>query len=225
MKKTVLNFGFVELVEFMGGDLQVINSAGVSFNRIQKELKPGDDKRIHRMVRLRHGTPFESSVFTFHVKAPIFVIREWQRHRIASYNEISGRYVELANEMYIPDAEFVRCQIGKASESKFETIPLRIAEDIIADMRRSHNDAYKTYQTLLALGCAKEVARMVLPLSIYSEFYFTINARSLMNFISLRSAPAALLEIQAYANVISNMFEKKMPFTYEGFILNNKVAP
>lgn len=223
----VLDHGFVILKNdcFMGGDLQVVNSARISYDVQHARLEEGDDRLINFLMKNRHGTPFESSVFTFHVSAPIFVIREWHRHRIASYNEVSARYIEMPDKFYVPKGEYVREQVGKSGNYHFEAMPKGIADDIQAEIEASQRSARKIYEGLIKQGVAKEVARIVLPVSLYSEFYFTVNARSLMNFISLRSHHKALKEIQEYAKALEAMFALRMPITHECFNLNGRIAP
>lgn len=222
----VLDHGFVKLISFMGGDLSVVNSARISYNKIHDQMEPGDDKLINFLVKHRHGTPLESSVFTFHVKAPIAITREWMRHRFASYNEVSGRYTQLPEEMYLPSGDAFRTQVGKPGHYSFERISgsekIKAMEENIAT---TYWRCYRTYEELIEMGLAREVARNVLPVGIYTEFYFTVNCRSLMNFLSLRNADNALYEIRQYAIAIESMFKDLMPITYEAFVKNGRAVP
>jgi thymidylate synthase (FAD) len=223
----VLDKGFVELIDFMGGDLRVVNSAKVSFNKQSEEMGVPEGKLINYLMKHKHGTPFEHSVFTFRVKAPIFVTREWQRHRIGSFNEMSGRYVEFVPEFYNPDQWRIPTLTSKQG-SQF--VPDSVdSEEWHNENYISYGDAlqdsYERYRYLIDNGVAKEMARMILPLSLYTEFYWTVNARSLMNFLNLRLGEDAQWEIRQYAKIIEYMFEEKMPITREAWVDNGQVAP
>jgi thymidylate synthase (FAD) len=222
---SVLDKGFVRLDDYMADDLSVVNSARVSFNRRVEEMGPIDERILESLMANRHGTPFEHNSFRFHVKAPLFVFREWQRHRISSFNEWSGRYSELLGEFYIPEVEDVRQQVGKPMEYTFEPAKEEDAE-IFRDMLVAHSQrAFDQYRVAIAMGIAKEQARFFLPVNIYSEMYWTVNARSMMNFLSLRNAPNAQYEITEYAIVIEDLFRQVMPITANAFTMNGRVAP
>jgi len=222
----VLDKGFVNLVNFMGGDLAVVASARVSNGITPEEASKGeeaDQKLINFLMRNRHGTPFEHSIFTFFVKCPIFVAREWQRHRIGSYNEVSGRYTEFQPEFYIPSAFR---QPG--SNNKQGSLPLndsKADEWLKLGFEKWSQLAYDEYQFLLKQGLAKEMARMVLPLNLYTQYYWTVNARSLMNFLNLRAAEDAQWEIRQYALAIKDIFKEKMPQTFGAWEGNGYLAP
>ena len=211
----VLDKGFVRLISVMGDDLTVVRSARVSTGA--KSKGPEKDKRlIDYLMSHRHETPFEHVVFTFHVKCPIFVARQWFRHRIASYNEKSGRYSEMKYEFYLPKE--MRIPHPKDKQMSVENDG-KVDEERAKDMIiRVYDHAYKTYEELLEMGVARELARIVLPLSLYTEFYWTVNMRSLMNFLSLRADSHAQWEIQQYALVIAKMFKECCPWSYEAFI-------
>jgi thymidylate synthase (FAD) len=221
-KLKVLDAGSVELIDFMGGDLKVINSARQSYGRKKRRLEESDKKLIWMLMENQHGTPFETSVFTFHVKAPIFVVRQWQRHRMATYNEKSGRYTTMDFKLYVPEGDFVRKKKGRTF------IPLNSASEeaeVISLIVDTYNQATIAYNRLLDMGIAKELARIVLPLGQYTEFNFTVNARSLMNFFAQRSHEAAMKEIQEYSKVMEMFFEQKMPETYQAFDMLGRRAP
>jgi thymidylate synthase (FAD) len=221
----VLDHGFVRLVDYMASDLSVVNAARVSFGATKQEIEEGDDKLIAFLMRERHGTPFEHNSFTFHVKTPLFVRSEWQRHRMASYNELSGRYKKFENpDFYIPASEDIRTQTGKPGYYTFEQWPGN-TKQVQATMLRHCQDSVDLYNWYVEAGIAKEVARIVLPLNLYTEFYFTVNARSLMNFLSLRNAPTALRELQEYAKIVEELWADKMPLTAKAFIDNERIAP
>jgi thymidylate synthase (FAD) len=221
----VLDHGFVRLDGAMADDLSVVNSARVSFGRRVTELTDADVGLIKFLMRERHGTPFEHNFFRFHIKAPLFVTREWQRHRVGSFNERSGRYSELPDEFYVPAAGDVRTQVGKPGAYTFEPLAEAAAEGVREGIAASYAESYGRYQELLAAGVAKEVARSVLPVGLYTEFYWSVNARSLMNFLSLRNAESAQREIRRYAEACERFLEEKMPITYSAFVANDRTAP
>ena len=224
-KIEVLDFGFVRLDGLMADDLSVINSARVSFGAHKEQFDESDIGLINFLMRERHGTPFEHNAFRFHVRCPIFVAREWFRHRIGSFNELSGRYKEIPTDGYLPALEDYRTQVGKPGAYRFEQIPMDDALVIMDEISTLYEAAYATYDGLLAKGLAKELARLVLPVGTYTEFYWTVNARSLMNFLSLRSASTAQYEIQEYSNALISIFEFAMPHTAEAWKNNNRIAP
>ena len=208
----VLDKGFVRLVDFMGGDQAVVQAARVSLGQGSKGEEK-DRQLIHYLLQHGHETPFEQSVFKFHVKCPIFVARQWFRHRFASYNEISGRYTEMEDEFYVP-ARF-RKQLSK--DYLYEDLDEDTNQFLQERMTSAFQKSYRLYQVLLAKGVAKEQARIVLPLALYTQFYWTVNARSLMNFLRLRADVHAQWEIRAYANVIIEIYHQKMPWCHEAF--------
>lgn len=220
----------VDLVSAMASDDIVVKAARVSTGA-------GDDKSrdaglINYLMRDRHGSPFEHAVFTFRIEAPIFVFREFMRHRMASYNEESGRYKELEPVFYVPNGTRNLIQIGKPGA--YEFLPgTEKQEDLVIDaIIKASTDSYNHYQELLDAGIAREVARMVLPLNIFSSMYVTMNARSLMNFLSLRVKDDNSLfpsfpqrEIEMVAEKMEAIFSGWMPATHASFIKNRRVAP
>lgn len=224
----------VELIKHSAEDVDVVRAARVS-TQGEGSLDVSDKEMsglINFLMRERHGSPFEHSYFTFYVKAPIFVWREHMRHRIASYNEESGRYKELAPEFYIPSPERKLVQVGKTGAYHFEDGTPTQYGISITQMRRTCEQAYHSYKAMLDEGVAKEVARMVLPVSIYSSAYVTMNARALMNFLSLRqSAPDSHFpsypqrEIEMVAEKYEEIFKQAMPLTHLAFINNGRVCP
>jgi len=209
----VLDKGGVKLVDFMGGDGRVVDSARVTFGSSSKG-EERDRKLILYLLQHAHLSPFEHSVFQFHVKCPIFVARQWMRHRWGSYNEVSARYTEVKDEFYVP-AEF-RAQDMKNKQGSVRTADLS-QKDLLTDYTACVEASFAAYQKLLDAGVAREMARLALPVSQYTQFYWTVNARSLMNFVSLRADAHAQLEIQEYAKAIAAMFKAKMPWTWEAF--------
>ena len=233
----------VELVRAQASDQDVLYSARVStlgeqtLESAESEQETGElGKRdlglINFLMRDRHGTPFEHNSMTFYVQAPIFVFREFQRHRMASYNEESGRYRQLRPVFYVPDAERLLVQEGRPG--KYEFFPGTPEQHAVVDaeIRATSSAAYEAYERMLEAGVAREVARMILPLNIYSSMYVTMNSRSLMNFLSLRtkhedsafpSFPQR--EIEMCAEKMEAIWKDLMPATAAAFEKNGRVAP
>lgn len=210
----VLDKGFVRLVDFMGGDQGVVDAARVSYGGVSKGAE-ADKKLIAYLLTHNHGTPFEHAVFKFHVKTPIFVARQWFRHRMASYNEVSFRYTEVKDSFYMPSQW--RGQDKKNKQGSVAAVELDQAA--LKEEFKEHVDrALATYKKMIAAGVAREMARMVLPVNLYTEFYWTVNARALMNFVALRADAHAQWEIQQYGEVLARAFKETMPWTYEAFL-------
>jgi thymidylate synthase (FAD) len=221
----VLDHGFVRLDDAMADDLSVANSARVSFGRRKEELDDADRGLIKFLMRDRHGTPFEHNSFRFHIRCPIFVAREWFRHRIGSFNEFSMRYAKATDDFYVPEADDVRSQVGKPGAYSFEPVDAELAEETREQLREVYDTAYAAYTDLVEKGVARELARSVLPVGAYTEFYWTVNARALMNFISLRADETAQREIRRYAEAVERFLAERMPVTYEAFVANDRTAP
>lgn len=223
--KKIANAGFVKLVDCMPrviphqakelmGDYAIVQAARVSFNEGIKTPKK-DKSLIDFLMRHRHTSPFEMVKFKFHVKAPIFVQRQWIRHRTANVNEISGRYSELPNEFYVPEKLYNQ-----------GTINLQMSGDEIKDsnirsmyydyLRNSHRQ-FSIYKRLLDMGVSKEMARMGLPVNMYTEFYWCIDLHNLLNFIRLRSAHNAQGEIRNYSDAMKELIRDICPHTIEAF--------
>jgi thymidylate synthase (FAD) len=227
----------VELVRSSAHDSDVLFAARVSTKGEQSlEDVEADASRskglIGYLMRDRHGSPFEQNSMTFYVHAPIFVFREHMRHRIASYNEESGRYRELRPVFYVPGPDRKLVQEGKPGHYQFVDGTPEQHALVEAETRRVCTEAYAAYQRMLAAGVAREVARIVLPLTIYSSMYVTFNARSLMNFLSLRtkredsrfpSFPQR--EIEMVAEKMEAEWARLMPVTHAAFDANGRVAP
>jgi thymidylate synthase (FAD) len=221
----VLDHGFVRLDDAMASDLSVVNGARVSFARHKEEMDESDEGLIRFLMRDRHGTPFEHNAFRFHVRCPLFVAREWFRHRVGSFNEFSMRYAKASDEFYVPEPEDVRSQVGKPGAYSFEPVDAELAEQAREELREVYDAAYSAYTRLADQGIARELARLVMPMGAYTEFYWTVNARSLMNFVSLRAAETAQREIRRYAEACERFFAEKMPVTHAAFVANARVAP
>jgi len=217
--------GFVFLDSSMADDLSVVNSARDSFAKKSELMDEASVGLINFLMRERHGTPFEHNSFRFNIKCPIFVAREWFRHRIGSFNEFSARYSEVQDEFFSPDVSDVRSQVGKPGSYSFERMNTEDSEAAVAIINKANDDAYRAYKNLIHMGVAKELARVVLPVSMYTQFFWTVNARALMNFLSLRNATNAQLEIQRYAQDIERIFKGQMPVTYDAWVKNGRVAP
>ncbi|NYF16436.1 thymidylate synthase (FAD) [Microbacterium sp. AK009] len=230
----------VELVRSSASDADVLFAARVSTQGEQTledaaagtEATARDRGLINYLMRDRHGSPFEHNSMTFYVQAPIFVFREFMRHRIASYNEESGRYRELRPVFYVPAEDRNLVQVGKPGA--YEFLPGTPEQHAIVDegVRRVAVDAFETYQRMLAAGVAREVARIVLPLNIYSSMYVTMNARSLMNFLSLRTKAEGShfpsfpqREIEMCAEKMEAFWAELMPLTHAAFTAGGRVAP
>ena len=227
----------VELVKQAASDADVIWAARVSTKGDQSVDEIDNDPAksaglINYLMRDRHGSPFEHSSMTFFVQAPIFMWREHFRHRIASYNEESGRYKVLEPSFYVPGPERKLIQVGKAGAYEFVDGTTEQYETVVTETKHACTVAYEAYQKMLDAGVAREVARIVLPVTIYSSAYVTMNARAMMNFLSLRrkaegshfpSFPQR--EIEMVAEKYEEEFQKLMPLTHAAFVANGRVAP
>jgi thymidylate synthase (FAD) len=171
------------------------------------------------------NTPFEHNAFRFHIRCPIFVAREWFRHRIGSFNEFSMRYARATDDFYVPEPEDVRTQVGKPGSYSFEPVSDEVAETTREELQAVYGAAYAAYERLVDLGVARELARCVMPVGAYTEFYWTVNARTLMNFVSLRTDETAQREIRRYAEAVEAFFAEKMPVTHAAFAAAGRVAP
>lgn len=228
LHQQVLDRGEVRLLSYMADDLDIVGAARVSKGTEPEAASKGaqsDERLIRFLMDNGHGSPFEHAVFRFFVKAPIFVVREWQRHRMASYNEQSGRYAEFDPEYYLPQhARFPSTHNKQVSVRGIYDDPM-IDDRMRADMDAAMLDSFEAYESLMERGIARELARIVLPVSMYTRFWWTVNARSLMNFLALRNSDAAQWEIRQYAVAIEEMFRSVMPITHEAFASRGRVAP
>ena len=227
----------VELVKSSASDSDVIWAARVSTAGENSLEAVGSDASrseglINYLARERHGSPFEHTSMTFFVSAPIFVFREFMRHRIASYNEESGRYRELSPVFYVPSKDRKLIQIGKAGSYSFVDGTDEQYELTVRLIKESCTLAYKNYQEMLAASVAREVARAVLPVTLYSSMYVTMNARALMNFLSLRTSREGShfpsypqREIEMVAEKMEAVFAELMPITYGAFQKSGRIAP
>jgi thymidylate synthase (FAD) len=220
----VLDKGFVGLDGAFASDLAVANGARVSFNQASQELNERDEGLIRFLMRDHHGSPFEHGYFRFIIKAPIFVVREHHRHRAGhAYNEWSGRYSKMQAEFYIPDN--VRTQVGKPGAYTFEPVDEETKRAAQHEIETQSAEAFAAYERMLDLGVAKEVARSVLPLNMYTTYYWSCNPRSLMHFCSLRNSEFAQFEIREFAKAAETFLERLMPVTHAAFVANDRTAP
>jgi thymidylate synthase (FAD) len=230
----------VELVRHSAADSDVLFAARVSTEGEKTldaaasgaEATERDRGLINYLMRDRHGSPFEHNSLTFYVQAPIFVFREFMRHRIASYNEESGRYRELRPVFYVPAPERRLLQVGKPGAYRFEEGSPEQTELTVSEAQAVATHAYESYRRMLDAGIAREVARIVLPLSLYSSMYVTLNSRALMNFLSLRTEHESSTfpsfpqrEIEMVAEQMEALWAPLMPLTAAAFTANGRVAP
>ena len=212
----VLDKGFVRLVDYMGGDERIVQSARVSYGRGTKSFRE-DRGLIRYLMRNRHTSPFEQVVLTFHAKLPVFVARQWVRHRTARLNEISGRYSVLEDEFYLPSPEQVSYQSDSNRQGRGEALPEDEARSRIEAMRREQERAYAEYERLLESGVARELSRINLPLSVYTEWYWQIDLHNLFHFLDLRLDEHAQYEIRCYAEAVFEIIKSVCPLACEAF--------
>ncbi|MFA5468577.1 MAG: FAD-dependent thymidylate synthase [Sphaerochaetaceae bacterium] len=221
----VLDKGFVRLVDYLGSDSRIVQAARVSYGEGTKTYRQ-DKGLINYLMRNEHTSPFEQVNFTFHIKMPIFVARQWIRHRTAKVNEISGRYSILPDEVYLPAREHINLQSddnkqGRSSEAVDPELQDKVLKILEEDQKRS----LETYHALLDLGIARELARINLPLSIYTQWYWQMDLHNLFHFLKLRLDEHAQWEIRVYAEVILSIIRNVCPLAVEAFetlILNGK---
>lgn len=225
----VLDHGFIRVVDYMGDDFSVVQAARVSYGRGTKQLSQ-DRGLIRYLMRHRHTTPFEMCDIKFHIKLPIFVARQWIRHRTASINEYSARYSILAKEFYLPRNEDITPQSktnkqGRSEEVISEQWSMRVLEILKSDAER----CYQHYEEMLNedseghivnsenVGIARELARINLPLNYYTEWYWKVNLHNLLHFLSLRGSKHAQYEIRAYAKKMIDIVKLWVPYSFEAF--------
>ena len=213
----VLDHGFVRLVDYLGGDARIVQSARVSYGEGTKTVRE-DKTLIDYLLRNKHTSPFEQVILTFHVKMPIFVARQWIRHRTARLNEISGRYSVMKDEFYVPKPEEVRFQSKNNKQgSSQDDVPLELRERIIGLLQQEQAQTYQNYEGLLEDGIARELARINLPLSLYTEMYWQIDLNNLFHFLRLRMDWHAQYEIRVYGDAMAKIVQAVSPLAYEAF--------
>ena len=214
----VLNHGLVRLIDSMGNDLSIVRNARVSYDAEWRSGEDeGSDKRlINYLYKNKHNTPFEAVTTTFEVKAPIFVFRQWHRHRTQSYNELSARYKELPETFFIPEIAQITTQSTNNKQMR-TTTENPSAHFIQQTLKDSCRQSFKAYHTMLETGCPREIARSVLPMGTYSHMFATANLHNWFNFLRERLHPHAQYEIRVYAEVILSMLEKVAPIAVKAF--------
>jgi thymidylate synthase (FAD) len=232
-KIELLDHGFVELVDAMGSDLTVVNSARVSFGKRKTELSDADRKLIRYLAEHKHWSPFRHVQLQFHCKVPEFVARQWYKHVVGitysevptvdhAWNEVSLRYVDASEFDFYTPAGFRQQSANNKQASTDELV--NDPENELDHAYRSHcHQALDLYHRMVAAGVAKEQARGLLPLSIYTEFYWTASLQALVNFITLRKHPGAQYEIREYANALETLIQQVVPISYEG-LLNTEAS-
>lgn len=212
----VLDKGFVRLVDYLGNDERIVQAARVSYGSGTKSFRQ-DRGLIHYLIRNQHTSPFEQVSLTFHCKMPIFVARQWVRHRTAKLNEISGRYSVMQDEFYVPAPEHVSYQSESNKQGRGGTLEPAEAYAVINAMADEQRQAYASYTDLLDKGIARELARANLPLSLYTEWYWQIDLHNLFHFLHLRLDAHAQYEIRVYAEAIAKCAKAVAPIAYEAF--------
>ena len=216
----VLDHGFVRVVDYMGNDDAIVQAARVSYGSGTKTVKD-DTALIRYLMRHRHTTPFEMCEIKLHVKMPIFVARQWIRHRTANVNEYSARYSILDREFYIPEPEHLASQSVANKQGRGSVLEGDEMEQALDTLQRCSDEAFNSYEDLLSThgkeGLSRELARMVLPTSVYTQWYWKIDLHNLLHFLLLRTDPHAQYEIRAYADVIANMVQDWVPVAFQAF--------
>ena len=227
----VLDHGFIRVIDYMGDDSSIVQAARVSYGKGTKKLNQ-DKNLINYLLSHRHTTPFEMNEIKFHIKLPIFVARQWIRHRTANVNEYSARYSILDNEFYIPKIDDVKPQSQQNNQGRSGEIEKDLAKHYLSLMKENGKINFSSYKHLLNVdedgkvldekrtGIARELARMVLPLSSYTQWYWKIDLHNLMHFLALRFDDHAQYEIRVYAEVMLDLMKKWVPLTYDAFVRN-----
>lgn len=213
---SVLDKGFVRLVDSMGDDSSIVQAARISYNQGLKNPKE-DEALIRYMMRHHHMTPFEMVEFKFHVKMPIFVARQWHRHRTASINEVSGRYTALKDEFYVPEEKDITTQSGSNKQGGSDE-SLEDSYFLKKGFYLEQQEIYEGYKEKIKTGLRKELARINLPVSLYTEFYWKVNLRNLLHFLGLRMDSHAQYEIREYADKMGLIVNDIVPIAYQCFL-------
>lgn len=208
----VLDHGYIRLVDSMGSDTSIVRAARVSYDAEWRagEDKGSDSRLINYLWKNKHTSPFEAVQFTFEVKAPIFVLRQWHRHRTWSYNEISARYAQLPEEYYVPDVELITTQSKDNKQMRTNEVHPQ-AEELQRFIRLQNAASHREYKALIELGCPRELARTVLPVGTYSHMFGSVNLANLFRFIDLRIHEHAQYEIRVYAEAMLELIEPVVP--------------
>ena len=214
---SVLDHGFVRLIDYMGSDESIVQAARVSYGQGTKKVSE-DRGLIRYLMRHKHTTPFEMVEFKFHVKLPIFVARQWIRHRTANVNEYSGRYSVMKEEFYLPPREDIAFQSETNKQGREDqAVPDKVKDSFQAHQETTQRELYEHYLQFINEGVARELARINLPLSMYTEWYWKIDLHNLFHFLRLRLDTHAQKEIRVFAEVMAEMVRKVCPIAYEAF--------
>ena len=224
----VLDHGFVRVIDYMGDDSSIVQSARVSYGKGTKKIS-NDKGLIKYLMRHRHSTPFEMCEIKFHIKLPIFIARQWIRHRTANVNEYSARYSILDKEFYIPSAENLAAQSAINNQGRGDALTDDEASNVIQILKKDAEQTYSNYETLLnensggniidesKSGIARELARMNLTLNTYTQWYWKIDLNNLLHFLALRADDHAQYEIRVYADIMLDIVKRWVPLTYAAF--------
>ncbi|MGE4490064.1 MAG: FAD-dependent thymidylate synthase [Kiritimatiellales bacterium] len=213
----VLDHGFVRLVDYMGGDARIVQTARVSYGEGTKTIRQ-DAGLIDYLLRHEHTSPFEHVIFELHCKMPIFVARQWIRHRTARLNEISGRYSVMKDEFYLPPREKISLQSTDNKQGREQTtVPSELQDKVLELLKQDQSASYANYSEILNDGIARELARINLPLSMYTEWYWQMDLKNMLHFLKLRMDSHAQWEIQEYARAIAGIVKTVCPMVYESF--------
>jgi len=226
-KFNVLDYGFVRVVDYMGNDAAIVQAARVSYGEGTKSVS-SDEALINYLMRNWHSSPFEMCEIKIHVKLPIFVARQWIRHRTANVNEVSARYSILSKEFYIPNPEDICSQSKNNKQGRGDAVPRNTGVEAAERFQSQMFGAYSTYEALLndpespgyeegSPSIARELSRIVLPSSIYTEWYWKVDLHNLMHFLQLRTNPHAQMEIRVYADALLNILGCWVPLTCRAF--------
>ena len=212
----VLDHGFIRVIDYMGDDAAIVQAARVSYGKGTKSFNE-DAGLINYLMRNKHTTPFEMCEIKLHVKLPIFVARQWIRHRTGSFNEYSGRYSVMDEDFYVPSEENLGLQSTDNKQGREQGLNEDITNAIIGSIIAHSNEAYNLYRELLNKNAAREIARMVLPINYYSQWYWKVDLKNLLDFLNLRTDPHAQYEIRVYAEEIEKIVRQWLPITYGAY--------
>jgi thymidylate synthase (FAD) len=211
-----LDKGFVRLVDAMGGDDAIVQAARVSYGKGTQKVSQ-DRGLIRYLMRHKHTTPFEMVEFKFHCKMPIFVARQWVRHRTANINEYSLRYSEARDEFYLPDPDQIQFQSALNKQGRAGEVPEALKKKVLRYFEEHSRRSYELYQELNEAGIARELARALLPVNLYTEWYWKNDLHNLLHFIHLRANSHAQYEIRVYADAMASFIKQRVPFAWEAF--------
>lgn len=221
----VLDHGFIRVIDYMGDDNAIVQAARVSYGKGTKQINE-DQGLINYLMRHRHSTPFEMCEIKFHIKMPIFVARQWIRHRTANVNEYSARYSILDKEFYVPEPQHLAAQSSTNNQGRDQVIEGPLADQILSMIKQNALQSYEQYEYFLnenqqdpdRPGLARELARMQLPVNFYTQWYWKIDLHNLMHFLSLRADSHAQYEIRVYAEAMLDILKRWVPLTYHAFM-------